>query len=509
MKKLYITTAIDYANGKPHIGHAYEKILSDTVARMFRMQGHSVQFMTGLDEHGQKVSQSAEKAGLPEQLHCDSIANDFKDLCEKLGIAYDRYIRTTEPEHKRVVRDCLQKLYDAGEIYKADYTGLYSKTAERFVLEKDKIDGKWPSDFGEVVEISETNYFFKMSKHQQWLIDHIESHPKFIFPEFRTKQVLEFLKEPINDLCISRPKSRLAWGIELPFDGDYVTYVWFDALVNYITGANYFGDDFSDYWPADYHVIGKDIVVPAHAIYWPIMLHALGIEPPKTLLTHGWWLVSGEKMSKSSGNIVDPLDLAEKFGADAFRYYLVREMTIGQDCDISTDRFMARYTSDLANDLGNLVSRLLNMGHRYCNGEIKRVGEVGESEKNIKKLWQSETPKIVDLHNEFSIHLALEKLFSCIKAINGYIEERSPWKLSKSGSASDEQLISTTIATAAECLRIGAILLTPAMPTVGRKILAALGYTGEVNWTTSLQFGDSLVGSKLGDAIILFPKLDE
>ncbi|MDR3144372.1 MAG: methionine--tRNA ligase [Puniceicoccales bacterium] len=508
MKKLYITTAIDYANGKPHIGHAYEKILSDAIARMFRMQGRDVQFMTGLDEHGQKVSQSAERAGVPEQTHCDGIAQDFKDLCEKLNISYDRYIRTTEQEHKRVVRECLQKLHDAGDIYKADYTGLYSKTAERFVLEKDKVDGKWPSDYGEVVEISETNYFFRLAKYQQWLLEYVESHRDFVFPEFRAKQVLEFLREPINDLCISRPKSRLSWGIELPFDSNYVTYVWFDALVNYITGAHYTHDDFHDYWPANYHVIGKDILVPAHSIYWPIILHALGIEPPKTLLTHGWWLVSGEKMSKSFGNVVNPLEFAEKFGADAFRYYLMREMTVGQDCNFSPDRFAVRYGSDLANNLGNLVSRLLNMAHRYCDGTVRKVTIHESPEMNLQKLWQPAIPEIISLCNEFAFHAALEKLFQCVSAINTYMEERAPWKLAKSNDASDAQRIDTTIAIAAEFVRIAAVLLMPTMPSIAERILSALGYGGELNWTTAVEFGDSLAGNVVSDGMILFPKID-
>jgi methionyl-tRNA synthetase len=509
MKKIYITTAIDYANGKPHIGHAYEKILADTVVRMLRLQGYAVQFMTGLDEHGLKVSQSAEKAGLSPQSHCNGMAEDFKELCKRLNIAYDRYIRTTEPEHKRVVRDCLQKLYDSGDVYKADYTGLYSKTAERFVLEKDKVNGEWPADYGEIIEISESNYFFKMSKYQQWLIDHIEGHPEFVFPAFRAKQVLEFLKDPINDLCISRPKSRLSWGIELPFDSEYVTYVWFDALVNYVTGANYFGDNFADCWPADYHVIGKDIVVPAHAVYWPIMLHALDIAIPKTLLTHGWWLISGAKMSKSAGNIVNPMDLAEKFGTDAFRYYLMREMTIGQDCDFSPDRFVTRYTYDLANDLGNLVSRLLNMAHRYCGGRINPPLNYGTQEDNLRKLWQTSIPEIITAYNEFSIHSALEKLFSCINAVNGYIEERSPWKLAKSDNLEDRKLIDTVIATAFECVRLAAVLIYPVMPTVGQKILASLGCSHEINWKECLNFGESMVGNKISDGVILFPKIEE
>ncbi|MDR1433122.1 MAG: methionine--tRNA ligase [Puniceicoccales bacterium] len=508
VKKLYITTAIDYANGKPHIGHAYEKILADAMTRMFRLQGRDVQFMTGLDEHGLKVSQSAEKAGIPELEHCNNIADDFKNLCKNLTVDYDRYIRTTEPEHKRVVRDCLQKLYDAGDIYKADYSGLYSKTAERFVLEKDKINGKWPSDYGEVVEISETNYFFKLKKYQSWLVEYVESHPEFIFPEFRARQVLEFLKEPINDLCISRPKHRLSWGIELPFDSEYVTYVWFDALVNYVTGANYFGENFSDCWPADYHVIGKDIVVPAHAVYWPIILHALDIAIPKTLLTHGWWLVSGEKMSKSAGNVVNPLEFAEKFGTDAFRYYLLREMTVGQDCDFSPDRFAIRYTSDLANDLGNLVSRLLNMCHRYCGGAVKDFGPFGEPENRMRRLWETSVPEIISSYNEFAFHSALEKLFSCVRAVNSYVEERSPWKLAKSDGEIDRQLIDTTIAIISECVRIAAILLLPVMPTISKKILDVLGYGGEVNWDSGVRFDNFLAGNRLAESSILFPRVD-
>ncbi|MDR0742245.1 MAG: methionine--tRNA ligase [Puniceicoccales bacterium] len=509
MKKVYITTAIDYANGKPHIGHAYEKILADTVSRMFRLQNMDVQFMTGLDEHGLKVSQSAAKAGIPEQIHCDNVAEDFKNLCKKLSIKYDRYIRTTESEHKQVVRECLQKLYDDGQIYKADYSGLYSKTAERFVLEKDKIDGKWPADYGEVIEISETNYFFQLKKYQGWLINYIEAHPEFIFPTFRAKQVLEFLKDPINDLCISRPKNRLSWGIELPFDSEYVTYVWFDALINYITGANYLDKTFTNYWPTDYHIIGKDILVPAHAVYWPIMLYALNIELPKTLLVHGWWLVSGEKMSKSSGNVVNPLECIEKFGVDAFRYYLMREMTIGQDGDFSFDRFMTRYTGDLANDLGNLLSRLLNMGHRYCNGTIKEITKSESLEEDLQKLWQSAIPEIISLYNEFAFHLALEKLFLCIKAVNGYVENRSPWKLAKSSEEGDKQLVNTTIAISAECVRLAAILLSPVMPTTSQQILSVLGCPISTNWSTDAKFGNSLTGNKLGEQIILFPKIEQ
>jgi methionyl-tRNA synthetase len=508
MKKLYITTAIDYANGKPHLGHAYEKILADAMARVFRLLGRSVQFMTGLDEHGLKVSQSAAAAGVPEQEHCDRIAGDFKNLCKTLDIGYDRYIRTTEPEHKRVVRHCLQKLYDAGEIYRADYAGMYSKTAERFVLEKDMVDGRWPADYGEVIEIVETNYFFRLGKYRQWLMEYVQSHPDFIFPKFRERQVLEFLREPVNDLCISRPKSRLAWGIELPFDGDYVTYVWFDALVNYITGAHFPDGDFSEYWPADYHVIGKDILVPAHAVYWPIILHALGIEMPKTLVVHGWWLMAGSKMSKSEGNVVDPMALAEKFGCDAFRYYLLREMVLGQDGDFSVDRFFARYNHELANDLGNLVSRPLHMVHGYCGGTVGDVTVAERPECDLGNLWQAAIPEIISSYENLAFGVALEKLFACIGAANAYVEERSPWKLAKSTDGNAPAIVTSTLATVAECVRLAAVLLAPVMPGTSTKILAHLGCPPVADWSTDATFGHSLAGNALGEKIILFPRVE-
>ncbi|MDR0444844.1 MAG: class I tRNA ligase family protein [Puniceicoccales bacterium] len=324
MKHFYITTAIDYANGKPHMGHAYEKILADVVARYRRLCGQQVHFLTGLDEHGQKVQQTAEKEGIAPQQLCDRVADDFQDMCRLLHISHNDYVRTTEERHQVVVRDVLQKLFEKGDIYLAEYHGSYSPRSEQFLQEKDKVDGKWPEEFGEIIEISEKNYFFRLSKYRSWLVTYIEEHPDFIFPHFRTKQVLEFLKAEVNDLCISRPKERLAWGIPLPFDERYVTYVWFDALLNYVSAVGYGKEDFSLYWPVDFHVIGKDILAPAHAVYWPCMLRAMGIEMPKTLLVHGWWLVSGEKMSKSVGNIIQPLDYVRYYGADAFRYFVMR-----------------------------------------------------------------------------------------------------------------------------------------------------------------------------------------
>jgi len=354
MADFYITTAIDYVNGSPHIGHAYEKILTDVIARHRRLLGDTVYFLTGTDEHGQKVQQTAKKRGIEPQAFADEISAEFKAMLPKLLISNDDFIRTTEERHKKVVREILQSLFDKGDIYKGEYRGFYSLRQEQFLQEKDRSpDGTWPEIYGEVSEIIEPNYFFKLKAYQPWLVEFLSKNEDFIFPRFRHKQVTEFLKESLNDLCISRPKERLEWGIPLPFDESYVTYVWFDALVNYFSAVA----DKPGKWPATWHVIGKDILVPPHAVYWPIMLHAAGIPLPKGILAHGWWMTRGSKMSKSSGNAFNPLDLATEFGADSLRYFLIREMNVGQDSDFSRELFLIRYNSDLANDLGNLVNR--------------------------------------------------------------------------------------------------------------------------------------------------------
>src|SRR5688572_8810724 len=298
MKNFYITTAIDYVNGSPHLGHAYEKVLTDVIARFRRLMGDNVYFLTGVDEHGQKVQQSAKAKGVPPQQFCDEVSQEFRAMCAKLDISNTDFIRTTEERHKKVVRQLLQQLFDKGEIYKAEYKGFYSTRQEQFLQDKDRNpDGSWPELFGDVTEITEANYFFKLRQYQDWLIEHLKKNENFVFPRYRQKQVLEFLSEPLNDLCISRPRDRLEWGIALPFDEEYVTYVWFDALLNYYSAVA----DLPGVWPAAFHVIGKDILVPPHAVYWPIMLHAAGIALPKGLIVHGWWMQRGSKMSKSTG----------------------------------------------------------------------------------------------------------------------------------------------------------------------------------------------------------------
>ena len=506
MKYFYITTAIDYANGAPHLGHAYEKVLTDVICRIQRLNGENVHFLTGLDEHGQKVQQNAVKQGVAPQEVCDKVADQFKYLLKQLGISNNDYIRTTEPRHKSVVNEILKKLYDKGEIYKAEYKGYYSAKEEQFLQEKDKVDNKWPARFGEIVEISEFNYFFKLSQYQDWLIEKIKKNKDFIFPKFRAKQVLEFLKEPVNDLCISRPKERLEWGIPLPFDDNYVSYVWFDALLNYISAIDYGTDNFSKYWPADYHVIGKDILVPPHAVYWPIMLKACDIPLPKTIIAHGWWLSSGEKMSKSFGNIVNPLELIERFGADPFRYFLIREMNLGQDSDFSMELFLSRYNSDLANDLGNLLNRVLNMTGRFCDSQVPGISIQTEPEKELKELWEINSKEALAFYEGLQFHRALEKVCGFISGINRYAEIRAPWKLAKSKDLQDKQHLETSLAFMSEGLRLGATLLTPVMPEISAKIQELLGSETVTEWEGLLDWGETLKGNILSEKCLLFPK---
>ncbi|MBL9204789.1 MAG: methionine--tRNA ligase [Opitutaceae bacterium] len=503
MKTFYLTTAIDYVNGSPHLGHAYEKVLSDVIARFRRLMGDQVWFLTGTDEHGQKVQQSARKHGVDPQAFVDSVSQEFRALCAKLEISNDDFIRTTEERHKRVVRQILQQLYDKGEIYKADYKGFYSTRQEQFLQDKDRNpDGSWPELFGEVTEITESNYFFKLKAYQDWLIEHIRTHEDFIFPRYRAKQVLEFLKEPLNDLCISRPRERLEWGIPLPFDEGFVTYVWFDALLNYYSAVA----DKPGIWPATFHVIGKDILVPPHAVYWPIMLQAAGLPLPRSLLAHGWWSINGAKMSKSTGNFVDAGTYCDTYGVDALRYFLIREMSVGQDSDFSQAQFLTRYNTELANNLGNLVNRTLNMTNRFAGATVP-AAEVAEApETDLRALWEKTRDEAIALHETFQFHVALERTFAFITSTNAYIELRAPWKLGKSSDPKDQALLRTSLATMAEALRLGVTLLAAVMPGTTRKIQGVLGYTPGSVWADELVWGNRLTGCKVAATAILFPR---
>jgi methionyl-tRNA synthetase len=503
MKSFYITTAIDYVNGSPHLGHAYEKVLTDVIARFRRMMGDQVHFLTGVDEHGQKVQQSAKKKGIPPQQFADEVSEEFRALLPKLNISNDDFIRTTDDRHKRVVRAVLQQLFDKGEIYKAEYQGFYSTRQEQFLQEKDRLpDGAWPEIFGEVTEITESNYFFKLQQYQAWLVEFLTTHEDFIFPRYRQKQVLEFLKEPLNDLCISRPRERLEWGITLPFDDGYVTYVWFDALLNYYSAVA----DKPGLWPATYHVIGKDILLPPHSVYWPIMLHAAGLPLPGGIIAHGWWMQSGSKMSKSTGNALNPLDLVTEFGVDAFRYFLIREMNVGQDSDFTREQFLVRYNSELANNFGNLVNRTLNMANRFAGGVIPAAEVAEDAEKELRALWETTRAEVIPLCEGFQFHTALEKTMFFITATNAYIEKRAPWKLGKSAEAHDQALLRTSVATMSEALRLGTALLTAVMPGTVGKINAVLGYAPGAVWQNELAWDGRLTGLKVAEALVLFPR---
>lgn len=503
MKTFYITTAIDYVNGSPHLGHAYEKVLTDVIARFRRMMGDEVYFLTGTDEHGQKIQQSARARGVEPQAFVDQIAPEFQEMCARLEISNDDFIRTTEPRHKAVVGQLLQQLFDKGEIYKAEYQGYYSTRQEQFLQDKDRNeDGSWPELFGEVTEITESNYFFKLGAYQAWLIDHIKSNPDFIFPRYRAKQVLEFLSEPLNDLCISRPKERLAWGIPLPFDPEFVTYVWFDALTNYYSAVA----DKPGLWPASFHVIGKDILVPPHAVYWPIMLKACGLPTPQSILAHGWWSINGAKMSKSTGNFVEPIEFVDQFGVDALRYFLIREMSVGQDSDFSMEQFLVRYNSELANNLGNLVNRTLNMTNRFADAKVPAAGDLGEAEQALQTHWSETRAAVIPLFENFQFNMGLEKALQFITATNAYIEQRAPWKLGKSEDPADQALLKTSLATMAEALRLGSSLLQAVTPGSVDKIRGVLGYTPSGDWQSELEWDYRLTGNAVEKTCILFPR---
>jgi methionyl-tRNA synthetase len=503
-RPFYITTAIDYANGSPHLGHAYEKVLSDVIARHLRLAGRPVHFLTGLDEHGQKVQQTALKRGIEPQALVDEIAGVFRGMLGDLAISNDDYIRTTEPRHKKVVQQFLQQLFDQGLIYKGQKTDWYSTRQEQFLTDKDRSeDGTWPEIYGEVTQTTEENYYFKLSQFQPWLVEHLKSHPDFITPQFRQNQVLEFLKEPMNDLCISRPKSRLTWGIELPFDPAFVTYVWFDALTNYYSAVADRG-----LWPADLHVIGKDILSPPHAVYWPCMLKALGIEPPRRLLVHGWWTVNNQKASKSSGNASGTLGFVSTHGADAFRYYLCREMVVGQDADFSTLTFENRYKADLGNNLGNLVNRLLNMVGRNYAGLIPAPAADEDLERNLRALWTEHAARYEADFAQYQLSHALEALWVFISAMNAYIEARAPWKLAKSVDPADRARLDSCLAHVAEGLRLVGTLLLSVMPATSAKLLTNIGRPVPTSFAGELAWSSVCTGSTVAEKCILFPPID-
>ena len=496
MNTFYLTTPIYYVNDKPHIGHAYTTILADVLTRFHRKTGEDVFFLTGLDEHGQKVQQAAENRGVDPIDHCDEMAPRFLELWKKLHIQNDDFIRTTEKRHVAVVQKILQDVFDSGDIYEDEYEGLYSISEERFITEKEAESG----DFRDIKKIKEKNYFFKMSQYQQPLIDHINENPKFIQPEHRKNEVLGFLKKPLGDLCISRPKSRLNWGIELPFDSNYVTYVWFDALINYITavGYNVDEDSFNKYWPANYHLIGKDILT-THSVYWPTMLMSAKLSLPLGIFAHGWWLSGESKMSKSLGNVIDPLGLIEEYGVDPVRYYLMREMVLGQDASFTMESFIKRYNSDLANDFGNLLSRISNLLKKFFDGKIPMDEDDSPEGIVIKENGIKVVSDVWNHIESMQVNEAIETTLQYIRSVNKYMETMAPWKLAKS----DNDAAGKVLFTAAEALRISAVLLAPVMPNRTQIVLETFNATG-----SSLEWGGLTPGKSLNKHDVLFPRID-
>ena len=496
MKTFYLTTPIYYVNDKPHIGHAYTTILADVLTRFHRNSGEDVFFLTGLDEHGQKVQQAAEKHGVDPQKHCNEMAPRFLKLWENLHIQNDDFIRTTEKRHVDVVQHILQKVYDKGDIYEDEYEGLYSVSEERFITKKEADSG----EFRDIKELKEKNYFFKMSNYQQALIDHIKNNSDFIQPKHRKNEVLGFLKQPLEDLCISRPKSRLGWGIELPFDSDYVTYVWFDALINYITapGYNVNEENFNKYWPANYHLIGKDILT-THSVYWPTMLMSANIPLPQAIFAHGWWLIGESKMSKSLGNVVDPLGLIEEYGVDPVRYYLMREMVLGQDANFTIESFIKRYNSDLANDFGNLLSRISNLLKKFFDGRIPQDEDDSAEGLDVKSKAVETVAIVREKIEVMRVNEAIEIILQFVRSINKYIETKAPWKLAKE----EPKIAGKVLFTAAEALRVSAILLSPIMPNRTQTVLETLGAT-----ESGLDWGGLTSGIEVKLHDPLFPRIN-
>ncbi len=516
----YLTTAIDYTNGSPHIGHAYEKVLTDVIARYHRLRGDEVFFLTGVDQHGQKVQQTAEKEGIPPEEFVSRITQNFSALWKKLDVAYDGWAETTDDRHKDCVRAILTHLKDQGQLYKKAHAGFYSVRQEQFLQDRDRDEaGNFGPEWGEVVEIEEENWYFKLSEHTDWLKHFLETHPEVILPAFRRAELLNALEKNSGiDLCISRPKERLRWGIEFPFDENYVTYVWFDALINYISFAGYQAadgsglPDFSKLWPADsrpVHVIGKDILIPAHGIYWFCMLHAMGFADTQMprLLVHGFWNgLGGDKMSKSLGNIVDPSELADKFGIEAVRYYLVRDIVTGRDANFDSERLVMLFNTELANELGNLCNRALNMSQRFTDGVLRSNGPLTEDDTALQRSLTNSLAAYRTAMDGFDISKGMEALNRHVVHCNQYAERMKPWEMNKDPEKKDR--VATVLYHFAESVAHIAVLISPVLPEITAKLAEQLDLPGlSTLHLSDLCWGLIPDGHTIGKPKPVFPRI--
>jgi len=506
--KFFLTTAIDYVNNVPHLGTAYEKVAADAIARFRRLLGQDTYFLMGNDEHSANVEREAVAQGMTPQVYCDKMAETFESIWKKLNISYDGFIRTTEPRHARAVQKLFTKIYEQGDIYTGTYEGWYCLSCEAFYTEKDLVEEKCPVHKAKPKWISEKNHFFRLSKYQDRLLRHIEEHPEFIVPEIRRNEILNVIKSGLEDVSVSRSSFR--WGIPLPIDTSQTIYVWFDALINYISAIGY-GDDiplFSKYWPADLHIIGKDIT-RFHCVLWPAMLMSAGLVLPRTVLGHGFVSFKGERMSKSLGNMVNPLDVADKFGADPLRYYLLREVPLDRDGDFSWELFIDRYNADLANDLGNLLSRTLAMLVKYNGGRIEDVLINGEKLGELKAVAENCISEYVEFMKSHEIDMAVQSTWRLIKRANQFIEETAPWQLAKDPSKRETLL--SVLNGLLECIRIISVLLVPIMPDKAGEMWKSAGFGGapDDGLIQSLRWNEKVVeaGRTVTQPAPLFPRI--
>ncbi len=507
-EKFYITTAIAYASRKPHIGNTYEIVLSDAIARFKKMLGYDVYFLTGTDEHGQKIQLEAEKQGINPQEYVDNVAGEIKNIWDLMNTTYDQFIRTTNPKHKETVQKIFKKLYDKGDIYKGEYEGHYCTPCESFFTKTQLVDGKCPDCGREVTLTKEEAYFFKMSKYADKLIEYIETHPDFIVPESRKKEMVNnFLKAGLQDLCVSR--TSFTWGVPVTFDEGHVIYVWIDALSNYITALGYDPENpselFNKNWPCDVHVIGKDIL-RFHTIYWPIMLMALDLPMPKQIFGHPWLLSGDDKMSKSKGNVMYADDLVRHFGVDGVRFYLLSEMPYAQDGTISYDNIIARFNSELANTLGNLVNRSVAMVNKYFGGVITKSAYEDEFAQELKAAAMNAVKAVTEKMNEFKVSDALAEVFNLLRRSNKYIDETTPWVLAK--SEEDKDKLNACLYNLVETIRISAVLLSAFLPETAENILNQININ-EATYESILSFGAIESGHKVSEGTPLFARIDE